>query len=331
MNLGTDGHDASQTTRRREGGYEAGHVRGHDGGRAWRARLAGWAWLAAPALCAAQQLPALPEAADAAPGDAIAGVWAEPTAPLPVPPATRDVFTYALGVALGVAPAYAGGGSQQFKIKPLLAVRYGRFRVSSSGAAGLLSEIGDAASGASADLLDNGRLKIGAALRFDSGRQSNDDVSLAGLPDIQRTLRGRVYGSLDLGAGWSSYAGYSQDLLARGGGGQGNLGAGYGWAPWRGLETTVSAGISWANGQHMRTYFGIAPAVALVVGRTAFVPGASLRDVHAGAGFRLPLDGRWLLFGGVGVSQLRGDAAASPLAVRATSFGGTLALAWRSR
>jgi len=322
MNLRPDGHGASRTAR------QHGATHGRSARRAW---WAWWAWLAAPALCAAQQVPVTPAAALAVAGDPAGLASAMPTAIDPLPPANRDVFTYALGGSLGVAPAYAGGGSQQLKIKPLLAVRYGRFRVSSSGAAGLLSEIGDAASGASADLLDNGHLKIGAALRFDSGRQSSDDVSLSGLPDIERTLRGRVYGSLDIGAGWSSYAGYSHDLLGRGGGGLGNLGVGYGWVPWRKLETTVTAGISWADGQHMRTYFGIAPAVALATGRTAFVPSASLRDVHAGAGFRLPLEGRWLLFGGVAVSQLQGDAAASPLTKRATSIGGTLAVAWRSR
>lgn len=314
MNLSPNKHGASRA------------ARWHGGGRAWCARLAAWAWLAAPALCAAQQVPTPPEASGP---QGLASAVLE--APAAVAPAHRDGFTYALGGSLGWAPAYAGGGSQQLKIKPLLALRYGRFRVSSSGASGLLSDIGDAASGASVDLLDSGRLKVGAALRFDSGRQSKDDVSLAGLPDIQRTLRGRVYGSLDLGAGWSGYAGYSQDLLGRGGGGLGNLGAGYGWLPWRTLETTVNAGISWADSQHMRTYFGIDPAVALATGRTAFVPAAGLRDMHVGAGFRLPLEGRWLLFGGVAVSRLQGDAAASPLAVRATNFGGTLALAWRSR
>ena len=319
MKLGPDSHGASRAVRR------------FGGGRAWRARLAAWAWLATPALCAAQQEPTPTEAGVAAASDPVGSAPAPPAAPAAVAPANRDGFTYALGGSLGWAPAYAGGGGQQLKIKPLLALRYGRLRISSSGASGLLSEIGDAASGASLDLLDSGRLKVGAALRFDSGRRSSDSLSLAGLPDIQRTLRGRVYASLDLGAGWRSYAGYSQDLLGRGGGGLGNLGAGYGWVPWRTLETTVNAGISWADSQHMRTYFGIDPAVALATGRTAFVPAASLRDVHAGVGFRLPLDGRWLLFGGVVVSRLQGDAAASPLTVRATSFGGTLALAWRSR
>ena len=71
--------------------------------------------------------------------------------------------------------------------------------------------------------------------------------------------------------------------------------------------------------------------VAQATGRTAYVPGAGLRDRYAGTAARLPLQGHWTLFGGLGVSQLQGDAAASPLTGRKINYAGSLAIAWRSR
>lgn len=55
-------------------------------------------------------------------------------------------------------------------------------------------------------------------------------------------------------------------------------------------------------------------------------------NLYAGLGVRMPLQGRWTVFGGVGLSQLQGDAATSPLtrSRQATSFSLALALAWRS-
>lgn len=248
----------------------------------------------------------------------------------PAPAAGDTRFTYALGAAVLAAPTYAGSGGQDVKLRPLWGVRYGRFRLSGARASGLLAAPGDAGSGASADLIDTPDWKVGAALRFDTGRASSDDGALTGLPDVRRTLRGRVYASRDLGRGWLGQLGYSQDLLGRGGGGLANTGLVYSWAALPGLEASASAGITWADGRHMRTYFGIEPAVALATGRTAYAPGAGLRDVHAGLGLRRPLGGHWVLWGGVSAAQLVGQAADSPLTHQKTGFSASLALAWRS-
>jgi outer membrane scaffolding protein for murein synthesis (MipA/OmpV family) len=246
-------------------------------------------------------------------------------------PLARDGFSYALGMSLAYSPTYAGSSGQELKPRVLWAMRYGRYRISGARASGLLAVAGDAGSGASADLVDTQKLKIGASLRFDNGRSSGDDPALSGLPDIRRTLRGRFYGNLDLGHGWSGQAAYSQDLMGRGGGGLGNLGVGYSLATWNGVESSVHAGLTYADGQNMRTYFGISPEVAQATGRSAYEPRAGLRDVYTGVALRLPLAGRWTVFGGLGLSQLQGDAAASPLTGRKLNYAGSLALAWRSR
>lgn len=247
-------------------------------------------------------------------------------------PPAGDGLRYALGLAVIDSPTYAGASGRAQKLRPLWSLRYGRFRLSGARSSGLLgAPTTEQASGASADLVDTPRWKLGLGLRLNSGRSAGDDPALAGLPEIQRTLRGRLSGSLNLGAGFSTSLSYSADLLGRGGGGQIGWGLGYGWAPWPAATMSVGMGATWADARHMRTHFGIAPDVALRTGRTAFVPDAGLLDVSAGVALRMPLGGRWTLMGGLAMSQLQGDAAASPLTRRPVGATALLAAAWASR
>jgi outer membrane protein len=93
----------------------------------------------------------------------------------------------------------------------------------------------------------------------------------------------------------------------------------------------VGVGVGWADRRYMQTHFGIAPDVAQRTGRTAFTPGAGIVDVGAGAVLRVPLGPRWALTTGLSMSQLRGDAAASPLTRKDFGVTASVALAWRSR
>lgn len=256
------------------------------------------------------------------------------------PPLAADItepvagkgLTYALGLAVIDAPIYAGGAGRELKLRPLWSVRYGRFRLSGARSSGLLgAPTTEKHSGASADLVDSDRWKLNLSLRFDNGRQPGDDPALIGLPEIRSTLRGRLNAGWTLGGGFSTSLAYAADLLGRGGGGQLGWGLGYGWAPWPAAKASVGVGATWADRQHLQTYFGIAPDVAQRTGRTAFAAGAGLLDMNAAAVLQVPLGSRWTLIGGVTLSQLQGDAAASPLTRKASNATASLALAWRAR
>ena len=247
-------------------------------------------------------------------------------------PTTGNSLRYALGLAIIDAPTYAGAAGREQKLRPLWSVRYGRFQISGARSSGLLGTPStDRHSGASADLVENDRWSVALGLRLDNGRSAGDDPALAGLPDIRRTLRARLNGNVRLGGGFSTNLAYSADLLGRNGGGQVGWGLGYGWAPWPGAQASVGVGATWADKRHMQTYFGIAPDVALRTGRTAFMPGAGIVDVNAGAVLRLPLGTRWALSTGLALSQLQGSAADSPLTRRTFGATASVALAWRSR
>lgn len=261
-----------------------------------------------------------------------AGADAPPLPAAGIDPPAGAGLTYALGLAVIDAPTYAGASGREQKLRPLWSLRYGRFRLSGARSSGLLgAPTTERRSGASVDLFDNPNWSLGLGLRYDNGRKPGDDPALAGLPEIRSTLRARLNSNWNLGRGFSTSLSYSADLLGRNAGNQVGWGLGYGWAPWPKSTASVGVGATWADKRHMQTYFGVAPDVALQTGRTAFVPGAGLLDLHAGLALRMPLSGRWTLMGGLALSQLQGDAAASPLTHKPFGATAMLALAWTSR
>jgi outer membrane scaffolding protein for murein synthesis (MipA/OmpV family) len=266
-------------------------------------------------------LPAL--AQDAAP-------MAAPQAAAASAPSTSQPLNYAVGLAVVSRPAFAGSGAQQWKLRPLWTVKWGRFRLSGPRASGLLGRPGDEGSGASAELAEGARWRLGASLGVDGGRRSADDPRLAGLPDIARTVRGKLFVTRDLAHGWGLSMHVSEDLAGRGGGLLGGIDLGLSRPLGPGLRGSVGAGLSLADGRSMRRHFGIDPAVAAATGRAAHVPGAGLRDLHVGGTLQWAISGAWFGFVGAGLSQLQGDASSSPLVLRRQSTSLAIGLAWRN-
>lgn len=249
---------------------------------------------------------------------------AQPEAPI------AEGARYLLGVALLEGPEYAGSDRRELKLRPLWAYQHGRFRISTSRANGLLG-FGSEASGpgASADLLSSERFKLGVALRIDSGRSSGDSPRLAGLPDIKRTLRGRIYAAYSFDKHWSVSASLSPDLLGRKGGTLGGLDLGYRARLGTDTEWTAGAGLSFGDRQNMRSYFGVSEAASAQSGLPVFAPRSLARDLHAGLGLTTALDRHWLGFAGLGVSTLLADAADSPLTHKKSSVSGSLGVVYR--
>lgn len=250
---------------------------------------------------------------------------AEDKVPAPTP------FNYVLGAAVSWRPD--GVGSRHYETRPSLlwAIRWGRWRVSAGGANALFGfgrEV--TGSGASTDLVDSKLWRVGLSLRLDSGRKSAGAAATAGLPDVPRTVRGRLFASYALNPDWQLAGSLSQDLLGRRGGLLAGLDLGWRLRRSETTEWTAGVGIGAADGQHMRSYFGVTQAAALTSGLTAFTPSAGLRDVHVGIGFTHELSRRWVTFGSAGVSRLLGPAAQSPLTQ--TPGGGQvgLGLAYRN-
>lgn len=245
-------------------------------------------------------------------------------------PAPPPGWTYVLGASVSSSPEYPGADHHKSSLKPIWALQYGRWRFSTSGAGQVMGFGEDVQGpGASTELIRSSALRLGVALRVDSGRKSSESIRLQGLPDVKRTLRARMYGSYALAPEWLVSAAWSQDLLRRGGGGVMNLDLGYRLRQTRRTEWTAGGGITAGTARNQQSYFGVTPEGSLSSGLPAFAPGAGLRDVHAGIGFTHALSSRWILFGSAGVSRLLADPAQSPLVHQRNGSSVGLGLAYR--
>ena len=213
----------------------------------------------------------------------------------------------------------------------MLALQYGRFRLSSSrGSSVLRHGLDTRGSGASATLIERDRFNISASLRIDNGRDASDATRLAGLPEVRTTLRGRMTLGYALTDRWSAGASVSQDLLGRSGGAQFNTGLQYALNLSPQTRFNVGIGAAMGDATFMRSQFGVPDSASGMGSALApFTPGGGLYSVDAGMGVMTAISRRWVAFGAVTLSQLRGDARRSPLTVRPNSYSATAGIAYR--
>ncbi len=256
---------------------------------------------------------------------------------LGMPARAEDVFEtflaqsrFVIGANLISSAGYPGSDRSEVKLRPLWAYQYGRWRLSTSRASAVLGFAADAAGpGASAELVATRNWHLSAAFRFDSGRKSTDSPDLHGMPDVARTLRGRINASYTVNKQWSISGNVSQDLLGRDGGALASIDLGHRYWITPRTEWTNGLGATLANKRNMMTYFGISGEQASLSGLRPFEASAGCRDVHLGTGLTTALTPRWIAFGNLGWSRMLGAAADSPLTRRANNFGATLGLAYR--
>ena len=91
----------------------------------------------------------------------------------------------------------------------------------------------------------------------------------------------------------------------------------------------IGVGAAFGDGTYMRSNFGVPGSAAGSSPLAAFTPSGGLYGVDVGFDAMTALSRRWVVFGSMGVSQLRGDARRSPLTQRATNYGASLGVAYR--
>ena len=245
-------------------------------------------------------------------------------------------FRYLLGVNVSSGPEYWGAARNSTGIKPLWAVRWGKWRLATSGSAALMGFGNEVlatgpGAGATRDLFRSDKLRVGYGLRLDNGRSSDNSDITAGLPDVKKTLRGRIYGSYALAPRWQVSGAFSQDLLNRQGGA--SFDAGLSHQVFRSPVDEFTAGVSLAGGdaRYMNSYFGV-PADSPAAARlgVAFEPAAGLREAGLSLSYTRAFSARWVGSSGFGVSRLLGSAAASPITQRLSNYSWNVGLAYRN-
>ena len=251
--------------------------------------------------------------------------------PPPSPDSNDGGFTWSLGASVNNGPSYAGSAERSTGVRPVIGLEVGRFTLSSGGGGSLLDfDIDARDSGLTARLFQMDNFRLSGGLRLDGGRKGQEDPILRGLPDVERTLRGRLSAIYDFNKHASLRSTLSQDLLDKQGGATLQTSARYEFLISPRTEVGFALGFTLADATYMRSYMGVpASAAGTTTALPAYQPSGGMHSTHLGLEVKTLVSDRWVLFGGVGYSQLRGDARRSPLAVKPDSYSVSLGLAYR--
>ena len=259
--------------------------------------------------------------------------WSFDSLPQPFPPAAGadERVQILVGVAANTSPNFFGGPSQQFSLKPVIGLQWGRWRLSTGGGYGLMGQgRRDLGSGAQAVLTDTDRFNLSLSLNIDRGRDVAETDRLKGVPDVRSTLRARLRARYYLTDRWTASLAASQDLLGRGRGMELDGWLGYRWPLSEATRIDLGIGASWGNDAYMRSQFGIPASATAASGYPAFAPRAGLYQTELGVDVAHALSRTWVLFGGLRYSQLHGDARRTPLTERSSGVSATIGIAWRN-
>lgn len=297
--------------------------------------------------CAAPAAPAGPEAAPAAAAAATVSVRSESAGPTAAigprdadwNPQERRADTgggvhYLIGISARSGPDFFGGGSGH-GLRPVLAVEWGRLRLSTGGGWGLMehgrSRRRDRSVGLEGLLRATDRFNLSLSLNIDRGRGVAETDRRLGVPNVPTTLRARVRARYNLSERWTTSLAVSQDVLGKGGGMV--VDAWLGHDQPLGPRTTVGASLtaSWGNARYMRSEFGIPlTPQRIAAGLSGYRPRAGLFQTGLGLDLTHSISEHWVAFGGIGYTRLQDDAARSPLVRRRGGFTASIGLAWRN-
>lgn len=241
-------------------------------------------------------------------------------------------FTWVVGMAVNNSASYQGSDRRSTGAKPMLGVNVGRYTLSTGGGGSLLNFdlLRKESAGFSARLVDNEQWRLGAGLSLGGGRDSGDDPMLQGLPEVRRSLRGRLTLLYRFDEALHLRSVLSTDLLGRGGGSTWENSLNYGLRVAERSVLTLGVGLTLADATFMRSYLGVpASAAGVTTALPAYRPGAGLHSLHAGVELKTALTRHWLGVAGLGYSSLQGDARRSPLALEPSGYSVSLGLAYR--
>ncbi len=218
----------------------------------------------------------------------------------------------AVGLVLAHKPAFSGSSDRQ--LKPQLAgfVRYGRFTL--TGAGGFTTRRqDDVERGLDAELLRRESVRINLSLRYDPGRRENESDQLAGMGNIEHTVRSRLSLRWEPGPYWSLSLASGLDLLGNGGGYTVEAGVSRTFVIDAQHRVILGASLTGAGDRYLQSWYGVTAEQSARSGYLVYKPSEGLRDVHTSATWRIEVNPQWSGFASLGATRLLGPAADSPL------------------
>lgn len=231
----------------------------------------------------------------------------EPVAPsreaaVPPTPETTPIedpakrWRYTLGLKLKTQDL--GDASTSLALRPVLGVRYGRWRLGHATGDEWLAFSGyRKESNLAYQLREDERLQVALSLRV---QNLQDNSSFDGFSSGKNTLRARVGVNYQVNKRWSVGTDVTQDLMGRGDGTTLSVGASYGLPLSERSTLSLSAGVNWATADHWTNQLRLLPPPP-----EGWRPG--LGSVGLGLSYRYALTPQWAWFGTVGSSRHLGQ------------------------
>lgn len=231
----------------------------------------------------------------------------EPVAPsreaaVPPTPETTPIedpakrWRYTLGLKLKTQDL--GDASTSLALRPVLGVRYGRWRLGHATGDEWLAFSGyRKESNLAYQLREDERLQVALSLRV---QNLQDNSSFDGFSSGKNTLRARVGVNYQVNKRWSVGTDVTQDLMGRGDGTTLSVGASYGLPLSERSTLSLSAGVNWATADHWANQLRLLPPPP-----EGWRPG--LGSVGLGLSYRYALTPQWAWFGTVGSSRHLGQ------------------------
>lgn len=229
-------------------------------------------------------------------------------------------WRFSIGGGFLSRPEYPGSDQQETRVLPVFSATYGRFFV---GADPDIASPG----GVGVDLYRDRGWRLGIAAYGDlTQREESDDERLAGLGDVDPALRAGVFASYSFdryvlrASVGSDVSGNDQGTLVR-------LDALARFQPLERLTLTAGPGVTWADSEYTRTFFGVDAEQSARSGLPQHEAKSGINSARFSLGANYRIDPRWSVGAVLSTSRLQGDAADSPITEdKSQTFAGAFAV-----
>jgi outer membrane protein len=175
--------------------------------------------------------------------------------------------------------------------------------------------------GLGAYLFKNEHWAITASLAPDfTERHEQDDVRLRGLGNVVTTMRAALAASYSRDW-WRISAAVTQDLSSRKKEGvKGGFDFVATWHATERLTLDAGPGVTIANGENTRTFFGVTPLQSARSGYAVYDPSGGVQNIRLSVGMNYRISRGWFAGAFASESKLQGDAANSPFVEKKQEF-----------
>jgi MipA family protein len=175
--------------------------------------------------------------------------------------------------------------------------------------------------GLGAYLFKNEHWAITASLAPDfTERHEQDDVRLRGLGNVATTMRAALAASYSRDW-WRISGAITQDLSSKKKEGvKGGFDFVATWHATEHLTLDAGPGVTIANGENTRTFFGVTPLQSARSGYAVYDPSGGVQNIRFSVGMNYRIGGGWFAGAFASESKLRGDAANSPFIEKKQEF-----------